>query len=98
MRETSSGLTLLPRLDQTTSNYYRNFKWQRGKSVTPIVGSAAPVCGSFTTPMLYQISYTYLVKVPSSSWFFLPNRWNMQRPRATHWTETDMWHWTETDI
>ena len=22
-------------------------------------------------------------------------RWNMQRPRATHWTETDMWHWTE---
>ena len=61
-------LILLARPDQTTNNYYRNFKWQRGKSVTPIVGSAAPVCGSFTTPMLYQ-SVTPTSST-SSSWFF----------------------------
>ena len=62
-------LTLLARPDQTTNNYYRNFKWQRGKSVTPTLRLGGASVWFIHNPNAMSISVTPSTST-SSSWFF----------------------------
>ena len=56
-------LILLARPDQTTNNYYRNFKWQRGKSVTPTLRLGGASVWFIHNPNAINICYSFHVHV-----------------------------------